>query len=191
MSSPPKVDWMGSQLLKYLRIKAIAFGRNLYLLVPNPLFPLVFNVTVIKDTNKQPLNCLIEHLEEEELKVKNQEVKEESGWSNSNLSGSSRATTHVTTSILGLTSQDASDLDNRTKYHQYKTLQDVIEKCFTRSPELRLDTNYRVDGESLTLSLFIISKLQLFVAWMSDIEAVGNISNADLLQLTKQCTTSL
>ena len=46
----------------------------------NPLFPmaeaswfvLFFSVTVIKDTNKQTYNCLIEHLEEEELKVKHQ-----------------------------------------------------------------------------------------------------------------------
>ena len=33
---------------------------------------LVFSVTVIKDTNKQTLKCLIEHLEERELKVKHQ-----------------------------------------------------------------------------------------------------------------------
>ena len=31
---------------------------------------LFFSVTVIKDTNKQTLNCLIEHIEEEELEVK-------------------------------------------------------------------------------------------------------------------------
>ena len=33
---------------------------------------LLFSVTVIKDTNKQTLNCLIEHLVEEELKVTHQ-----------------------------------------------------------------------------------------------------------------------
>ena len=32
----------------------------------------VCSVTVIKDTHKQPLDCLIEHVEEEELKVKHQ-----------------------------------------------------------------------------------------------------------------------
>ena len=33
---------------------------------------LVFSVTLIKDTNNQPLNCLIEHLGEEEFLAKHQ-----------------------------------------------------------------------------------------------------------------------
>ena len=47
------------------------------MLVPNPLYPVQrhlgqsqsFSVTVIKDTNKQTLNNLIDHLGEEELKL--------------------------------------------------------------------------------------------------------------------------
>ena len=55
------------------------------------------------------------------------------------------------------------------KYLQYKTLQDVIEEYYTQPPELSLHTNYRANGESLTLPLFIISKLQVFLLWRSDL----------------------
>ena len=52
--------------------------------------------------------------------VLNQEVEEEGTWSQSdcNLSGSTRVTAHVTSSILLFTSQYASDLVNWMNYNQ-------------------------------------------------------------------------
>ena len=67
----------------------------------------------------------------------NQEVEEEGNWSQSDcdLCDSPSVTAHVTSSILGFTSQDASDLDDRMKYHWYKTLQDVIEEYYTKTSD--------------------------------------------------------
>ena len=49
----------------------------------------------------------------------NKEVKEQSNWSQSDfdLSDSTRATAHVTSSIDGFTPKDDSDLENWIKYH--------------------------------------------------------------------------
>ena len=72
-----KIGWMGSQLLNYLRIKSIALTEPQSVSL-KPSVPcaetswsvLVFSVSVTYTTFKQTLNCLIEYLEEEELRVK-------------------------------------------------------------------------------------------------------------------------
>ena len=75
----------GLTITKISKNQSLCFQQNLHLLALNPLFPVQrhlspsksFSVTVIKDTNRQTLDCLIEHLEEEELKVN---TKILSGW---------------------------------------------------------------------------------------------------------------
>ena len=66
-------------MTKYPRIKALALAEPTSVSTkPSVLCSeaswsvLVFDITVIKNTNKQILNCPIEHLEEEEFKVKHQ-----------------------------------------------------------------------------------------------------------------------
>ena len=70
----------GLTISKISKNKSYLLQQNLHLLAANTPVPMQrllgqsksFSVTLIKDTNKQPLNCPIKHLEEEELKVKHQ-----------------------------------------------------------------------------------------------------------------------
>ena len=64
---------------------------------------------------------------------------------------------HVTINILGIKSEDISDLDNWMKYHQYSSLQDIITEYFSSPHDLQLQTNYRENGMTAAQAQLVVT----------------------------------
>ena len=76
----------------------------------------------------------------------NTSIQEELAWSQTDNDEDNNVFAHVTITILGLNSEDVSDLDDWMKYHQYSSLQAIISEYFASSHDLQLHTNYKKMG---------------------------------------------
>ena len=83
-------------------------------------------------------------------------IEEDLAWSQTYKIKSDHAFSHVTVTILGLKSDDVSDLDNWIKYHHYSFLQDIISEYFPSPHDLRLHTNYKKIGVTNMLPQLVI-----------------------------------
>ena len=74
------------------------------------------------------------------------------------------------------------------RYHCYRVLQEIVQNYFSNPAEIMLHTMYIGDGYSNELPKFIISKLQMFVAWVPDkyIANGGGLSDWDVYSLKRE-----
>ena len=68
-------------------------------------------------------------------------IEEDLAWSQTYKIKSVHCFSHVTINVLGLKSDDVSDLDNWMKYQLYSSLQDIISEYFSSPHDHRLRTN--------------------------------------------------
>ena len=76
----------------------------------------------------------------------NTSIEEGLAWSQIDNNEDDHGFAHVTITILGLKSEDVSDLDDWMKYHQESSLQDIISEYFSSPHDLQLHTNTRKMG---------------------------------------------
>ena len=70
----------------------------------------------------------------------NTSIEEELAWSETDNDEDDHVFAHITITLLGLKSDDVSNLDDWMKYHQYSSLQDVISEFFSSPHHLQLQT---------------------------------------------------
>ena len=69
--------------------------------------------------------------------------------------------------VLGYRSEDVQDLDGLIRYHQYRSLEDIVQDYFAEPAQIM--QNKQTCGQSKELPRFIItSKLWVFVTWIAD-----------------------
>ena len=98
----------------------------------------------------------------------NNNIKEELAWSQTDNDEDDHVFAHVTITILGLTSEDVSELDDWMKYHHYSSFQDIISEYFSSPPDLCLHSNYMENRTTTALPQLVVMQLKAFVGWMAE-----------------------
>ena len=87
-------------------------------------------------------------------------------------------------------SEDAEDLGGWMRYHCYRPLQDIVQDYYSEPSQIMLHATYKHGGKTKDLPKFMLSKLKMFVTWMSKVKTYisngGELTHWDFINRRKQ-----